>query len=94
MDIDYFNNFIKPKLLGCDFEYKNFLDGQFGDLSRVEIEGRGKVGTLDIWSTGWVGMDVFDLEVQDQIMNSLCSPEDEACLTASILVLIELFDKH
>ncbi|WP_448093794.1 hypothetical protein [Pseudomonas lini] len=65
MNVDYFNWYIKPLLKDCSFKYSSFSNGDFGDLERVEIDGRGKVGAVEFWSMGWMGVDVYDCILDD-----------------------------
>ncbi len=77
MDRFWFDEYIKPRLSGYSFEYSKFIRGDFGDLERIELEGLGKLGTVEFWSQGWVGLDVYDCACDDQVMNVLLSPEEK-----------------
>lgn len=76
MGSSWFDENVKPLLTGFSLEYSSFADGDFGDLKRIELEGFDKLGTVEFWSKGWVGMDIYDLALDDQVMNMLLSPEE------------------
>ncbi|MHC8373286.1 hypothetical protein ACYZT2_21630 [Pseudomonas sp. MDT1-85] len=44
MNVEYFNENVKPLLKGYCFRYSSFANGDFGDLERIEFEGFNKVG--------------------------------------------------
>ncbi|MDF7660671.1 hypothetical protein PUG81_17045 [Erwiniaceae bacterium L1_54_6] len=77
MNMDFFRNELAPLLSRYEIKYSNFSNGALGDLERVEFEGEGKVGTIDFWSSDWLGIDVFDLNLNDQTINVLLNPEEE-----------------
>ncbi len=76
MNSAWFDGAVKPFLKGCTLEYLEFANGDFGDLERIEIEGVNKLGTVEFWSKGWIGIDVYDCVFDSQIMNVLLSPEE------------------
>ena len=80
MSIDWFNENVRPLLIGCKFERSSFPAGDFGALERVEVEGGDKLATVDIWSEGWVGFDIYDCVLDDQIMNVLVSPDEKGSI--------------
>lgn len=82
---------VKPFLKGCSFEFSTFSEGQFGSIERVELEKIGKIGTIDFWSEGWVGIDVYDRLKGEQVINLLISPEESGELERAFLVLIDIF---
>ncbi|MBI6898781.1 hypothetical protein JET64_18420 [Pseudomonas putida] len=91
MNSSWFNESIKPFLEGCSLEYSSFSNGDFGDLDRIELEGFGKLGTVEFWSKGWVGIDVYDCVLEEQVMNILFSPEDQGSVHQAFERLIEIF---
>jgi hypothetical protein len=90
MDIHWFQENVKPRLQDCSFTYSSFSGGQFGDLERVELEGDRKLGTVEFWSEGWLGIDVYDLDLDDQVMNTLLSPEEKHLVGKVIERMINL----
>ncbi|GFM90207.1 hypothetical protein [Pseudomonas cichorii] len=81
MDSSWFNESVKPLLKGISLEYSSFADGEFGDLERIELEGFNKLGTVEFWSKGWVGVDIYNCALDDQVMNVLLSPEEEGAVS-------------
>lgn len=76
MDILKFDQEFKPLLKGYTLEYSSFPNGDFGDLERVELDGFNKLATVDFWSRGWIGVDVYDGVLDQQVMCVLLSPEE------------------
>lgn len=81
MDGSWFNERVKPHLKGFSLEYSSFAGGDFGDLERIELEGFNKLGTVEFWSEGWVGIDIYDCVLDEQVMNVLLSPEEEESIS-------------
>ncbi|AUP76150.1 hypothetical protein CWS02_00275 [Enterobacter sp. EA-1] len=73
----FFKKEIESVLEGYSFQYGFYLDGDFGDLERVEFEGNNKIGTVDFWSKGWLSLDVFDIKLDKQLINLLLEPNDD-----------------
>lgn len=78
-DTLWFNENIKPFLNGYLLSYSSFQKGDFGNLERIELEGFQKLATVEFWSKGWVGIDIYDCTLDAQVMNVLLSPEDVGC---------------
>ena len=89
--LDYFDRHVKPRLAGCSFEYAQFTDGQFGDLDRIEILSDAMVAGVDIWTLGWLGIDVFDIRADEPVMTLLWSPDETIDLPACFSRLINAF---
>ncbi|RON53983.1 hypothetical protein [Pseudomonas frederiksbergensis] len=89
MNIKYFDESIKPLMKGYSFKYAAFLEGDFGDLERVEFEGDNKVGGVEFWSKGWVGADVYDCVLDEQIFNVLLSPEESGLAEGMLFKMLE-----
>lgn len=75
MNMSWFKENLLTSLNGCEFELSTFSNGDFGDLQRVEIQGFNKLGTIEFWSLGWVGVDLVDCVSGAQEMNVLLSPD-------------------
>ncbi|WDI95414.1 hypothetical protein [Xanthomonas campestris] len=75
MSIVGFKEDLLASLKGCEFELSNFKNGDFGDLQRVEVQGFNKLGTVEFWSLGWVGIDLVDCVSGTQEMSLLLSPD-------------------
>lgn len=76
MNIDCIKKIIIPKLKNYKLTYNSFPNGDFGSLERINIEGINKVAGIDIWSKGWLNIDIYDLVLDEQVMNVLLSPEE------------------
>lgn len=90
MDRSWFDKRVKPLLKGFSLTYTSFTDGDFGDLERIELEGFDKLGTVEFWSKGWVGIDVYDCVLDDQVMNILLSPEEKEFVAHEFDSLIKI----
>lgn len=88
MGINFFKKEIQPILEGYNFQYSSFPNGDFGDLERVEFEGHNKIGTVDFWSKGWISIDIYDLILDDQLINLLLGPDEEQLKAIETLVSI------
>ena len=76
MNIDFFKTEVAPYFAGYELQYSSFSNGDFGDLERVEFERGDKLGTVDIWSKGWMSIDVYDSALDAQLINLLLSPDE------------------
>jgi len=90
MDSGWFQKNIEPRLAGCSFTYSSFSRGHFGDRERVEVAAGRKLATMEFWSEGWVGIDVYDLDRDDQVMNTLISPEENYLVVRVIERMVNL----
>lgn len=77
MDAFQFNKEVKPLLKGYSVECSTFANGDFGSLERIELEGFNKLATVEFWSEGWIGIDIYDCACDEQVMNILLSPEEK-----------------
>lgn len=91
--IAWFKRDIEHRLSGYSLSYSSFLNGDFGDLERIELEGFGKLATIEFWSKGWLGIDVYDCCLDAQIMNVLLSPEERNSIAQEFEKLIKLLKK-
>lgn len=77
-DVIWFKNEFIPILIqGYEIDYSTFQDGDFGNLERVEIEGKNKGGNIDFWSLGWLNIHFVDYEKGDELLNVLLEPHQE-----------------
>lgn len=90
MDGSWFNESVKPLLKGFSLEHSSFADGDFGDLERIELEGFNKLGTVEFWSKGWVGIDIYDCALDEQVMNVLLSPEEEESVSQAFEIFVKI----
>lgn len=94
MTISWFNECISPFLDGCSLEYSSCSGGDFGDLERIELEGFGKLGAVEFWSKGWIGIDIYDCVLEEQAMNVLFSPEEQGSVRQAFESLIEILTQN
>lgn len=90
----WFDECVKPLLKGFSLDYSSFADGDFGDLERIELEGFNKLGTVEFWSKGWVGIDIYDCAIDDQVMNVLLSPEEKESISQAFENFIRILTQH
>lgn len=57
-----------------ELEYSSFSDGDFGNLERIEFEGKGKGGNVDFWSLGWLNIHLVDYISGNELLNVLIEP--------------------
>lgn len=92
MDINFFKAEIAPRLAGYELQYSSFRNGDFGDLERVEFEKGDKLGTVDLWSKGWMSIDVYDTALDAQLINLLLSPDELEQQKKSIETLLRILE--
>lgn len=56
---------------GYKVEYLSFKEGDFGDLERVDFIGDLMGGSIDFWSSGWLGLYLYDYNKEKVILNIL-----------------------
>ena len=74
MNMNEFKKILAPMLKNYKLTYSSYHNGDFGSLKRVSIEGENKIACIDFWSKGWLALDIYDLILDDQIMNILLDP--------------------
>ena len=57
--------------------YRNYKNGDFGDLNQIIIESKILGGGIDFWSSGWLEIELYDYEKERQIINVLLEPTEE-----------------
>ena len=91
--IIFFNQYIEPKFpSGSKINRVNFQNGDFGDLTRVEFEVKSTIGAVEFWSKGWVAIYAVDKRISEQIINILCSPDEESKINDSFYELIRVLN--
>lgn len=87
----YFKELIEPRLPdACKLAWTEYLDGDFGDLNRLEITSSTKMGAVDFWSRDWLAIDVVDLSIGEQVLNVLYSPDQMHEIPAGFASLLEI----
>ena len=81
MDIfNFFENVVYPRVIEkfgvvqVDFEQ----EGDFGYLTRFDLYSNKKKATIELWSSHWVGLEIYKLENRDIdiIYNKMISPDE------------------
>lgn len=88
VDMDFFREKIVPMLNGYTFKYSFFPNGDFGDLERVEFEGAHEIGAVEFWSRGFIGIDLYDLNSDEQLICKLLGPDENKIEAIDNLVRI------
>lgn len=94
MNAVQFEKEIKPLLNRYTMQYATFANGDFGCLERIELEGLNKLATVDFWSKGWIGIDVYDCACDEQVMNILLSPEEKHRIPQELNNLVAILNKN
>ena len=58
------------------------------------MEGFNKLGTVEFWSKGWIGVDIYDCALEDQVMNVLLSPEEKDSVPQAFERLIQILTQN
>ncbi|BBB62642.1 hypothetical protein UNDKW_4369 [Undibacterium sp. KW1] len=87
----YFKELVEP-LIPASYvlTWTEYLEGDFGDLKRLEFSSSSKIGAIDFWSKDWLAIDVVDLDAEDQVLNVLYSPEQMHEIPAGFARLLEI----
>ena len=94
MDAFQFNKEVGPLLKGYSVEYSTFANGDFGNLERIELEGFNKLATVEFWSEGWLGIDIYDCACDEQVMNILLSPEEKDLVPKVFEKLLDALNRN
>lgn len=60
-----------------EVEEKTFPEGDLGALTQIEFNNRYKGGNIDVWSSGWFGVFVWDYVKEEELLNVLVDPESD-----------------
>ncbi|WPO98265.1 hypothetical protein SFA35_16625 [Pseudomonas sp. HR96] len=94
MDAFQFNKEFRPLLKVYSVEYSTFASGDFGNLERIELEGFNKLATVEFWSEGWIGIDIYDCACDEQVMNILLSPEEKDLVPKTFEKLLDTLNRN
>ena len=75
--LEWFKQEVSPDLLNYKITYRSYKNGDFGDLDQIIIESKSLGGGIDFWSSGWLGIVLYDYEKEKQIINVLLEPTEE-----------------
>ena len=71
-----------------EISYRHFQNGDLGDLSQVEFRKGEKIGGIDFWSSGYVGIHLVNTDTGQELINILVSPEEKQEVNKHLLNLI------
>jgi len=87
----YFKELIEPRIpASYVLTWTEYLEGDFGDLKRLEFISSTKIGAIDFWSRDWLAMDIVDLEIGEQVLNILYSPDQMHEIPAGFERLLDI----
>ena len=87
----YFKELVEPRIpASYVLTWTEYLEGDFGDLNRLEFSSSSKIGAIDFWSKDWLAIDVVDLDLDDQVLNVLYSPDQMHEIPAGFARLLEI----
>ena len=75
--LEWFKREVVPNLLEYDIMFRRYQNGDFGDLEQVLFESKQKGGGIDFWSSGWLGIELYDYEKEELLLNVLLEPTEE-----------------
>ena len=75
--LEWFKKEVSPDLLNYKITYRSYKNGDFGDLDQVIIESKILGGGIYFWSSGWLGIDLYDYEKEELLINVLLEPTEE-----------------
>ena len=75
--LEWFKKEVSPDLLNYKITYRNYENGDFGDLDQIIIESKILGGGIDFWSSGWLEIDLYDYEKEELLINVLLEPTEE-----------------
>ena len=75
--LEWFKKEVSPDLLNYKITYRNYKNGDFGDLDQVIIESKILGGGIYFWSSGWLEIDLYDYEKEELLINALLEPTEE-----------------
>jgi hypothetical protein len=70
-DINWCRQNVEPLLDGFEVKYEVFTDGDFGDLERMEFNSKEIGGSVRLWSSGVLEIDLVDYVSGESLMNFL-----------------------
>jgi len=83
-NLNWFKKEIAPQLDNFEIIYKQFDNGDFGDMEQVEFNSEIIGGNIDFWSKGWLGVYLWDFIKEEELINRMLEPseiqEQEDCL--------------
>lgn len=77
MNMAYVENYVRQHLHNYEISYRYFSKNDcFDGLERIEIKNEFKEATIDLWSSGWLSLDIFDWILDEQVFLVLLEPSE------------------
>lgn len=76
-DILWFKDNLEPIFKEYAVQYRFYEEGDFGSLNQVEFNSKKKGGNIDFWSSGWLGVFIWDYQEEVEIINILLNSDQE-----------------
>lgn len=74
---EIFKREILPLLSKYEVIYRNYQNGDLGDLEQIIFESKNKGGGIDFWSSGWLGIELYDYKNEKEMISVLLETEEE-----------------
>jgi hypothetical protein len=85
----WFRENLEVALIGYEFNCRKFPNGDFGSLDQVEIENERFQGSIDYWESGHLGIHLWDLQNEEEVMNVMVAPDRPFAKEAAITTLLQ-----
>ena len=92
--LNCFKEKLEPKMKNFEIIFKDFKNGDFGELLQIEFNSTKIGGNIDLWSKGWLGIFLWDFENDEEIMNILNEPNEEKSKEANLNSLESIILKN
>ncbi len=70
-DLEWFKKEVVPYLTDYEIQYRFYSEGDFGTLTQANFNSKRKGGGIDFWGLGWLGVDLYDYEKDEEVLNVL-----------------------
>ena len=70
-DLGWVQKNLIPHLIDYTIECNYYSEGDFGSLYAITFESSQKGGYIHFWGSGWFGVDVYDYEKDEEVLNVL-----------------------
>lgn len=74
--------------MSLKLNYEYFPNGDFGDISRIEVERGNKAGYIDFFSSGTVNIHLVNMETGEDLINVLLFPEQKENVNQYLLATL------
>lgn len=89
MTLEIVKETLGASLEGYEVEERSFPEGDLGALLQIEFNNSTKGGNVDLWSSGWFGVFVWDYVNERELLNVLVDPtSDQTPLLKQLKMLL------